>query len=883
MKKSENFSIQMKDQFKVIGLCLLLFVACKSKEPELNNPTAPTSQTAPSGADPGLSSVTATIAGPYSADGVDVIIVDVVMKDSFNRPLYEVKPQFSITNTDGKNIIDCTPSNLAGESRCRITSTRAETKSISLSYPFSQFIGTATFEHDPPAYLEIQTQPSANGVAGDPLAVQPVVQVFDEFGNPAFSATNNVTANFYLDANCTVISTGATLPVARTIAGDGTSSLYTFVNLENSLADTQYIGFTSPGLTPVCSHAINIVNNSVYELAFDDLPPTTAVAGEIFTQFPRVSIRDEFGNLALVGGLDDAVVTLTPYRNSNCSTLHGTGLPGLAGVSPLTSDNGLSLQASGAITPAFELTMYRSGSLYLRATAPGAAPICLSTNVVNVAANVPDQTQTDFTATTPTAANDFHPSTITATIRDQYRNLAPGTTPTFSTSGTNNNQTACSASNGAGVSTCQLRSTSVELKTITMLTPFNKVTTSNFINPPDVGQSSIVGTGPVTADNVSTSTITITMEDSAGDPVVGIAPTPAATGSGNTFSACSVSNASGISTCTLRSNVAELKTLSITMPFAMSDGTVLFEPGAVSAGNSTITGASPVVADDVATSSISIVLRDQFNNAVSGETPTFSATDTNSTNTYGACSVTDVNGASSCTLRSRRAEVKTLDLITPVAVSGGDVTFVAGVATAGNSSITGTSPVFANDASVSEVEITLFDQYLNPLVGEVPTFTASNGPNNYGICSAVDSLGVSQCTMSSSVGGLKNLELTSPINFTGGSVSFSTAALIELAAGSDGQNYGLVSVDTTRTYIVENVAAHSSGLINVTFTPDIPARWDLTTDGCDGIALASGATCTIQVTFRESTATSLVTHNATVTINSSDAGELVLNLQATKL
>lgn len=871
----------MKDQFKVIGLCLLLFVACKSKEPELNNPTAPTSQTAPSGADPGLSSVTATIAGPYSADGVDVIIVDVVMKDSFNRPLYEVKPQFSITNTDGKNIIDCTPSNLAGESRCRITSTRAETKSISLSYPFSQFIGTATFVHDPPAYLEIQTQPSTNGVAGNALAQQPVVRVFDEFGNPALSAVNNVTANFYSDSTCTTLSTGTSIPVNRTIAGDGSTATYTFAGLGNQLADIQYIGFTSPGLTPACSHAIDIVNNIVYSLTFDTQPAAAAVAGDIFTQFPVLSIRDQFGNLAIEGGAHDAMVTLTPYRNAACTNLHGVGLPGLAGQSPLTSDNGLTIQANGAITDPFELTMYRSGNLYVQASAPGITSACSS--LVSVSADIPDQVQTDFTATTPTAANDFHPSTITATIRDQYRNPAPGTTPTFSTSGTNNNQTACSASNGAGVSTCQLRSTSVELKTITMLTPFNKVTTSNFINPPDVGQSSIVGTGPVTADNVSTSTITITMEDSAGDPVVGIAPTPAATGSGNTFSACSVSNASGISTCTLRSNVAELKTLSITMPFAMSDGTVLFEPGAVSAGNSTITGASPVVADDAATSSISIVLRDQFNNAVSGETPTFSATDTNSTNTYGACSVTDVNGASSCTLRSRRAEVKTLDLITPVAVSGGDVTFVAGVATAGNSSITGTSPVFANDASVSEVEITLFDQYLNPLVGEVPTFTASNGPNNYGICSAVDSLGVSQCTMSSSVGGLKNLELTSPINFTGGSVSFSTAALIELAAGSDGQNYGLVSVDTTRTYIVENVAAHSSGLINVTFTPDIPARWDLTTDGCDGIALASGATCTIQVTFRESTATSLVTHNATVTINSSDAGELVLNLQATKL
>lgn len=876
MKKSENFSIQMKDQFKVIGLCLLLFVACKSKEPELNNPTAPTSQTAPSGADPGLSSVTATIAGPYTANGVDEIIVDVVMKDSFNRPLYEVKPQFNITNTDGKNIIDCTPSNLAGESRCRITSTRAETKSISLSYPFSQFIGTATFVHDPPAYIEIQTQPSTNGVAGNALAQQPVVKIFDEFGNPALSAVNNVTANFYSDSTCTTLSAGTSIPVNRTIAGDGSTATYTFAGLGNQLADIQYIGFTSPGLTPACSHAIDIVNNIVYSLTFDTQPSAAAVAGDIFTQFPVLSIRDQFGNLAIEGGAHDAMVTLTPYRNAACTNLHGVGLPGLAGQSPLTSDNGLTIQANGAITDPFELTMYRSGNLYVQASAPGITSACSS--LVSVSADIPDQVQTDFTATTPTAANDFHPSTITATIRDQYRNPAPGTTPTFSTSGTNNTQTACSASNGSGVSTCQLRSTSVELKTITMLTPFNKVTTSNFINPPDVGQSSIVGTGPVTADNVSTSTITITMEDSAGDPVVGIAPTPAATGSGNTFSACSVSNASGISTCTLRSSVAELKTLSTTMPFAMSDGTVLFEPGAVSGANSSITGTGPVTADDVATSTITIILRDQFNNIVPGVTPTFAATDTGATNTYGACSVGDVNGESTCTLRSQRAEVKTLQLLTPDTANGGNVTFEAGLADAGNSSITGTSPVFANGSANSQIEITLIDQFMNPLVGEVPTFSANLGPNNYGACSAADATGVSQCTMSSNIDGIKTLEITSPLNDFGGTVTFEATPLLVLDAGSDSQTYAPTAMDVTHTFTFDNNASHSSGLISVNFVPDNPARWVLTSDGCNGANLAAGASCVIQVTFRGSIG-GVGSHTATVTVSSADAGDVVLNLQ----
>src|SRR5438132_13875668 len=52
------------------------------------------------------------------------------------------------------------------------------------------------------------------------------------------------------------------------------------------------------------------------------------------------------------------------------------------------------------------------------------------------------------------------------------------------------------------------------------------------------------------------------------------------TGSTNVYGACAATNASGVSTCTLASTKAEVKTLSIATPVVKSGGTVTFTPGA---------------------------------------------------------------------------------------------------------------------------------------------------------------------------------------------------------------------------------------------------------------------------------------------------------------
>lgn len=98
-------------------------------------------------------------------------------------------------------------------------------------------------------------------------------------------------------------------------------------------------------------------------------------------------------------------------------------------------------------------------------------------------------------------------------------------------------------------------------------------------------------------------------------------------------------------------------------------------PTSVSASTSSITGTSSIAADGLSQSTITIQLKAADGTPIVGETPTFAATDTASTNIYGPCSASDNQGESLCTLASSTAETKTLRLLSPVALTGSTVTF----------------------------------------------------------------------------------------------------------------------------------------------------------------------------------------------------------------
>ncbi len=95
-----------------------------------------------------------------------------------------------------------------------------------------------------------------------------------------------------------------------------------------------------------------------------------------------------------------------------------------------------------------------------------------------------------------------------------------------------------------------------------------------------------------------------------------------------------------------------------------------------SAIESTISGTTLIAADGYSLSTVTITLKTSSGIGIAGEIPTFTATDTDSKNIYTSCSPTDDGGVSSCAFASRAAEVKTLQLETPVSLTGGTVEFI---------------------------------------------------------------------------------------------------------------------------------------------------------------------------------------------------------------
>ncbi len=407
-------------------------------------------------------------------------------------------------------------------------------------------------------------------------------------------------------------------------------------------------------------------------------------------------------------------------------------------------------------------------------------PVAKTSGTAIFMGGAPVAANSGISGTSPVYADGTASSAITILLMDVYNNPSTGYLPTFlaTDTGSTNVYNACSISDISGISSCTLKSLTAESKTLSISSPISKTggTVSFITNGPSALNSSITGTGSVTANGVAISTVTITLKDSANVPVSGQVPTFSATNTGaaNAYGLCSATNSLGVATCTLKSTKAETKTLSIATPVVKADGTVVFTPGSPSSVTTTINGTTPVVANGISSSIVSITILDEFSNPISGVSPIFNATDSGTTNLYGACSVSNANGLSLCTLASTTAEVKTLQLTSPVAVTGNAVTFTANSAVAANSTITGTSPIVADGVAASTVTITLRDTFNNPVSGETPSFSATDAgtTNIYGLCSATNAFGVSTCALSSLKAETKTLSIATPVIKADGNVIF---------------------------------------------------------------------------------------------------------------
>jgi adhesin/invasin len=219
------------------------------------------------------------------------------------------------------------------------------------------------------------------------------------------------------------------------------------------------------------------------------------------------------------------------------------------------------------------------------------------------------------------------------------------------------------------VATATFRSTVAQDKTISAT--INSVaitqTAAVTVDPAAVSaaQSSVAAApGTITASTgSSTSTITVTVRDEFSNPIQGAGVVLSSTGANNTFVQPGNTNSLGVTTGTFRSTMAEGKTISAT-----ADGTLITQtaavtvnPAGVSAAQSAV-GASPgtiTASNGSSASTITVTVRDQFNNPIPGAAVVLSATPTTGNTLTQPASNTNSSGVATGTLSSTSAESKT--------------------------------------------------------------------------------------------------------------------------------------------------------------------------------------------------------------------------------
>ena len=155
-----------------------------------------------------------------------------------------------------------------------------------------------------------------------------------------------------------------------------------------------------------------------------------------------------------------------------------------------------------------------------------------------------------------------------------------------------------------------------------------------------------------------------------------------------------------------------------------------------------------------------------------------------------------------------------------------------------------------------------------------------------GVCSSPVITGTTiSCTTTGLPAGTYNVvvkqlfqEVTLPSAFT-----YANGADLEWNTTNPSADFGGQTGNVTRTYVLENIGpTATSGDITISMAGADPSLFVVTSDNCTGTSVASGGSCTVDVTFACQFA-SPATYNADLTATATDGGTTVLAIQGTRL
>jgi hypothetical protein len=362
-------------------------------------------------------------------------------------------------------------------------------------------------------------------------------------------------------------------------------------------------------------------------------------------------------------------------------------------------------------------------------------------------------------------ADGLTTTTITVTLRDEAADPQPLSNRTVTLSQGSGHSTityapGANVTNAQGVATFTATDTTPEIVTYGATDRTDGVTLSGSAQVTfgtltvSGAASTVTAVSPAPVGGFGTS-VTVTLRTANSTPVAG--KTVALTANSATATETPASPGSNVTDSTGQATFTVVDTTAETVIFSATDttdsnlaiaqtATVVFEPSAASATNSTVTeSASSTPADGQSSITIEVVVKDQFGNALDGQTVSVEGT----SNAPAGCSGESVEihpfaiGSSAPGVTNSSGEAQfiatdtTAQTVTFSATDSTDslpiydtveATYTAGPADGTVSTVTSSpSKVPSNGTTPSTVTVTLTDHFCNPIAGKKITLTALGG------------------------------------------------------------------------------------------------------------------------------------------------------------
>ena len=732
----------------------------------------------------------------------------VIIKDVSGNPIGGVSVTFAVTSGGGSVTGATATTNASGVATVGswTLGTTAGTNTMTATSSAGSATFTATGIAGPASQIAVNAGNNQTAPAGTTLPVAPSVIVRDAFNNPK----SGVAVTFAVASGAGSITGSAATTAANGVATVGSWTLGTTVGT-NTLTATSGsltgspVTFTANGVTGTGTIAVNAGNNQ------------TATVNTAVAVAPSVTIKDNNNN---------------PINGASVTFAVASGGGSITGATATTNASGIATVGSwtlGSTAGTNTLTASSAGAIgspvTFTATGTAGAPATVAINAGN------NQTAVAGTAVA------IPPSVL---VQDAVGNPVAGLAVTFAVASGGGSVTGGSATtNASGIATVGswTLGTTIGANTLTA--------TAGSLAPVTFTATGVTGAGTMTltAGNNQTATVntavavapSVTIKDANNNPLVGTTVTFAvASGGGSVTGGTATTNASGVATVgswTL-GTTAGTNTLTASSPGVIGSPLTFTATGTpdapqtmtLNAGNGQTANAGTTLPTPP-----SVLIKDQFNNPVSGVAVTFAVAS-------GGGSIT---GGSATTNASGIAAVGSWKLgntpgantltATSAAVAGVTITFTAtgtvgpAATIAANGGNGQSAPVGSAVATPPSVIVT--DAAGNPVSGVSVTFAvASGGGSVTGLVAVTDASGIATVgswtlgttagpnTLTATSGSLTG----SPVTFTATGIA-GPAASIAVNAGDTQTATAGTAVATPPSVIVKDANGNPVSGVSVTF------------------------------------------------------------------